>query len=366
MIGMKNLYEVNTAVWLSRLSASTGHLVTLDTVPEEELDRIASYGMDAVWLMGVWQRSPVGAEMSRNNKSLLEEIRAVLPDATKEDIIGSAYSIQAYRVDEQFGGNAALAQLRARLATRNMKLILDYIPNHTGFDHEWVALFTEYYIRDDGGQLVCAKDPTYEPWPDVAQLNAFSPTLRTQSISTLVEIAALCDGVRCDMAMLFLNDIFSNTWGDTAGRVPDKEYWQLVIDAVRTKVPDFIFIAETYWQTERRLIQLGFDYCYDKTYYDYVVANPGQLINYLANTSDISEHLVRFLENHDEPRIASLLTAPQISRAIFDFIQLPGLHLWHDGQWEGCQKKLPVHIRRGPVEAQNLEIIAIYRSALTR
>ena len=61
------------------------------------------------------------------------------------------------------------------------------------------------------------RDPYFPAWPDVAQLNAFSPSLRTAVIDTLQQIAEQCDGVRCDMAMLVMNDTFARTWGARAG-----------------------------------------------------------------------------------------------------------------------------------------------------
>ena len=58
------IYEINTWVWLAELGQKTQKPVTLATVPPEEWDQIASLGFDAVWFMGVWERSPAGIEIS--------------------------------------------------------------------------------------------------------------------------------------------------------------------------------------------------------------------------------------------------------------------------------------------------------------
>jgi hypothetical protein len=100
------------------------------------------------------------------------------------------------------------------------------------------------------------------------QLDAFSPTLREAVVETLGSIAAQCDGVRCDMAMLTMNDTFERTWGDRAGPRPDADCWPTVIPAVKDAHPGFVFIAEAYWDLEWALQQQGFDYCYDKRCYD--------------------------------------------------------------------------------------------------
>ena len=60
--------------------------------------------------------------------------------------------------------------------------------------------------------IACGRDPFFPPWRDVAQLNYFNPATREAMIGVLTTIAQHCDGVRCDMAMLVLNDVFAQTW----------------------------------------------------------------------------------------------------------------------------------------------------------
>ena len=87
-------------------------------------------------------------------------------------------------------------------------------------------------------------------------------------IETIAEIAEQCDGIRCDMAMLVLNDIFERTWGARAGARPADDYWTTVIPGDQGEHPEFKFIAEAYWDLEWELQQQGFDFCYDKKLYD--------------------------------------------------------------------------------------------------
>lgn len=377
---MKHIYEINTAVWLNRLSAAHHTEITLANVPDEEIQRIARLDMDTVWLMGVWQRSPDAERINANDEGLVAELTDLLPDFTASDIIGSAYAVQSYQVDERFGGSDGLKTVREQLARHGMKLLLDFVPNHTAFDHVWTSQYPERYItaeepstqtnthrfRDYRGRYIAhGQDPTLSPWSDVAQVNAFSDSYRHASIETLRYIATIADGARCDMAMLMINDIFASSWGKLAGPMPETEYWTGVIEAVRVQSPHFIFVAEGYWDTEQTLVELGFDYVYDKTTYDYLVEHNRNGADYhLATIQPIAHHLLHFLENHDEPRSSTLFSLDEeLANAAF-IKSLPGACLWHDGQFEGYRKHVPVHLGRGPIEPVNQELLGGYQKIL--
>src|SRR5271166_1685426 len=124
------LYEINTWVWLSELSQKTGKPVDLGSVPSAEWDAISAHGFDAVWLMGVWERSPAGIAIANKNPGLLEDFRRALPEFRLEDNIGSPYCVRGYEVDEHLGGPEGLSHARKELANRGMRLILDFVPNH--------------------------------------------------------------------------------------------------------------------------------------------------------------------------------------------------------------------------------------------
>src|SRR4029077_9332331 len=149
--------------------------------------------------------------------------------------------------------------------------------------------------------VALARDPYFPPWKDVAQLNHFEPAMRAAQLSDLRTIASHCDGVRCDMAMLHLSDIFANIWGPLLRRAtaPEKEFWS----AARETVPGLILLAEAYWNTEPRLLDLGFSFAYDKKLYDAVGDDKiGEARPRISPSEDSQCGLVRFLENRDEPR----------------------------------------------------------------
>src|SRR5690242_15302880 len=141
------IYEVNTAVWLNDLSGAAGRPRTLADVSPAEWDAITPDGVDAVWLMGVWERSPAGLAIAKSNASLMASFREALPDLQDEDIVGSPYCVRRYVADAAFGGKSGLAAARRALAARGKKLILDYVPNHVAPDHPWVTERPELFIR---------------------------------------------------------------------------------------------------------------------------------------------------------------------------------------------------------------------------
>ena len=312
------VYEINTAVWLERLGRERGSALTLSEVPADQWDRLAALPVDAVWLMGVWRRSPTGVEIARHDEGVQQGNRAALPDLSDEDVIGSPYCVREYVVDDRFGGPPALAAARAALAERGIALILDYVPNHVAPDHPWIttspgcllsgteqelAEHPEAFIATAGGVFANGRDPYFAPWRDVVQMNAFSRELRDAVAATLIDVGNQCDGLRCDMAMLMTNEVFARTWGERAGPMPETEYWPELIGRVRADHPDLLFMAEAYWDMEWTLQQQGFDLCYDKRLYDRLVHDPATAIRgHLQADPAYQERLIRFIENHDEPR----------------------------------------------------------------
>ncbi len=374
------IYEINTWVWLHELGRKRNAPMTLATVPDEEWDAIASRGFDAVWFMGVWERSPAGIRVAMRNQGLLADFRRALPDFTEADNVGSPYCVRRYVVDARLGGPEGLAVARKELARRGMRLILDFVPNHVSPDHPWVAEHPEYFIQGDYGDSVrdpaafmakdgyvfaCGRDPYFPAWPDVLQLNAFNGGLRAAVIDTISSIADQCDGIRCDMAMLVMNEIFQRTWGDRAGTRPASDYWPEVIGALRKTHPGFLFMAEAYWDLEWELQQQGFDYCYDKKLYDRLEHDPAESIRlHLCADLAYQERLVRFIENHDEPRAAATFTPEQEMAATVTVMTLPGAVLLHEGQFEGCKVRLPVFLGRRPEEPPGTDLQSFYHSLL--
>jgi hypothetical protein len=374
------IYELNTAVWLHRLGGARGRALALDEVPGAEWDALAALPVDAVWLMGVWQRSPEGLRIAREDPELGAGNRAALPDLRPEDVIGSPYCVRDYVVDERFGGPGALAAARAALAHRGLGLILDYVPNHVAPDHPWTTTRPECflagseedlrtqpeaYLRTAGGVLAKGRDPYFPPWPDVVQLNAFAPPLRDAVGRTLIEIGAQCDGLRCDMAMLMTNEVFARTWGALAGPAPETEYWPALIGRAKDANADLLFIAEAYWDMEWTLQQQGFDLCYDKRLYDRLAHDPAEAVRaHLQADRAYQERLIRFIENHDEPRAAATFGPEQGRAAAVAMSTLEGARLYHDGQLDGRRTRIPVFLGRGPDEPADRALRAFYERLL--
>jgi len=378
------IYEINAWVWLTTLSQIYDEKITLNNVPEEVIDQLASYHIDAVWVMGVWYR---GTSTRSSALNYIHEYRGALPDVTEEDVAGSAYAIAAYDVEEKIGGRDGLAIFRQQLHDRGLKLILDFVPNHTGLDHPWLLEHPEYYMQAAPLWLEKAKgeffeikiakrtkaiiahgrDPYFPGWIDTAQLDAYSHGYRNAAVKTLRDIATMADGVRCDMAMLMMNDVFKQTWGwlHPDLEAPEQEFWEEVIPRVRKKNSDFLFIAEAYWNLNYELLKQGFNYTYDKTLYDRIVSGDVNGIrSHLSADIGYLKQQIRFIENHDEPRAAASLGLARSRPAAVLITTLPGATLLHDGQFMGRKVKLPVHITRQPYEREYPALRDYYKRLL--
>jgi hypothetical protein len=370
---------VNTRVRLSELSAVLGRPATLDDVPDTELDRLAADGFDLVWFLGVWQTGEAARRVSASNEGWRAEYHRVFPDFRESDVCGSCFAIRGYRVHADFGGDAALARLRGRLRQRGLRLILDFVPNHMAPDHPWVAEHPDWFVAGNEkllahqpqnyaraatrtGERVLAfgRDPYFDGWPDTFQLDYGNPGLQEAMLGELKRIAGQCDGVRCDMAMLVLPEVFERTWG-----IASASFWRRATSAVRAEAPGFLFMAEVYWDLEWTLQQQGFDYAYDKRLYDRLEHGAARPVReHFVAGLDYQDRLARFLENHDEPRAAATF-APDVHRAaaVLTFFS-PGLRFFHQGQREGKRVRIPVHLGRGPSEIPDAGLAAFYEGLL--
>ncbi|MDQ2842392.1 MAG: alpha-amylase family glycosyl hydrolase [Acidobacteriota bacterium] len=368
------LYQLHTRDWLKRCGCRT-----LDEVPGQELDRLAALGLDWLWLLGVWQTGQAGRSVSRANPEWRRSFEEALPDLREEDIVGSTFAITSYSVHADFGGDFALARLRDRLSQRGIRLLLDFVPNHTALDHAWVAEHPDFYIAGnesdlarepfnfarvgDSGKtriLAYGRDPNFAGWPDTLQLDYRNPEVQAAMLTELSRIAVRCDGVRCDMAMLLLPGIFHRTWGGEMNA-----FWPKALAAARAVDPDFLFLAEVYWGLEWELQQQGFNYTYDKTLYDRLLEGsaPG-VKSHLKADAVYQSKSARFLENHDEPRIAAQLPAPAHHAAAVIAFLVPGMRLLHDGQLEGFRRKPSIHLARRLRETPDREIESFYKILL--
>jgi hypothetical protein len=374
-----SLFQINTRVRLSELAVVLGRPATLDDVTDRELDQLTLDGFDLVWFLGVWQTGEAARQVSATNPEWLADYRRVLPDFRESDVCGSPFAVRDYHVHADFGGDEALARLRERLRARGLRLILDFVPNHVAPDHRWVEEHPGFFIAGTEEQLAAepqnyrrsemagesrilayGRDPYFAGWPDTLQLNYGNLALQDALLGELQRIAHQCDGVRCDMAMLVLPDVFKRTWGISA-----PPFWPRVTAAIHAEVPGFLFMAEVYWDLEWTLQQQGFDYTYDKRLYDRLRAGAARPVReHLLAGLDYQQRMARFLENHDEPRAAAAsFNATLCAAAAITFLS-PGLRFFHQGQREGKRVRIPMHLGRGPEEAIDATIAAFYDTLL--
>lgn len=367
-----SIYEINTRVVLGEVGQSLGRPATLDDLPDAMLDRIAGWGMDYVWMLGVWQTGVAGPAVSRSKPDWVEGYRRNLPDLTDADICGSPFAIVAYEVNRDFGGNDSLARLRERLKSRGIGLFLDFVPNHVALDHPWasespaflipgtdddLAREPQNYVRIGSRVFAYGRDPYFDGWPDTLQLNYRHAGFRDAMKGILARIAGMADGVRCDMAMLVLPEIFLRTWGDRSnpsdGTPPvDSPFWPEAIAESRRTNPNFLFMAEAYWDLEWALQQQGFDATYDKRLYDRLVERHAEPIRWhLGADPDYQRKSVRFLENHDEPRAAEVFPEDVQKAAAVVAFTVPGVRFFHEGQFEGRAYRAIIHLARRRNEA---------------
>jgi hypothetical protein len=367
--GRPVIHEVDTWPWLAEVGRAAGRAVTLADVPGEQWDALCLSGIDAVWLMGVWERSAAARAIAIADAGNLANFHAALPDLDLDaDVTASPYAVHRFVVDEHFGGPDALAVARAALSERGVRLVLDFVPNHVAPDHPWTETNPEYFVPgSDGERFAAGRDPNFPPWDDTVQLNAFSTPLRRAAAATLVDIGDQCDGVRCDMAMLLLNHVFASTWGNRVGLPPPEEYWTQVIGAVRRAHPGFVFIAEAYWDLEHEVQGVGFDFCYDKRLYDRLAHEDAPAIRtHLGADLTYQEKLLRFIENHDEARAAVVFPPDRERAAAVVIATLPGATLWNEGQLYGRRVQVPVFLARRPDEATDHRLLAFSERLLDR
>jgi hypothetical protein len=372
------LLEINTRVWVRAASQRLGRPATLDDVPDAALDRLAEQGFAWVWLLGVWRVGAAGRRIALGIPELREGYRRALADLREEDVCGSCFAVAGYEVEPWLGGEAALQRLRQRLHRRGLSLMLDFVPNHTATDHPWARARPALYragtesdlareprnyvtIETAAGPRILAhgRDPNFPGWTDTLQLDYANPETLEAMRGELLRIAGRCDGLRCDMAMLLLPEIFARTWG-----TPALPFWGEAIAEVRRAHPGFLFLAEVYWDLEWTLLQQGFDHAYDKRLYDRLRAGAaGPVRDHLRADLAHQRRLARFLENHDEERAAAVFGNRHRAAALLTYLA-PGVKFFQEGQLEGRRVRLPVQLCRAPEEPLDGEIARFYAGLL--
>ena len=361
--------------------ASARHLVSgtdpefppgsLDDISTKWLSQLVAKGFDWFYLYGVWDSGTAGRAVSRAHPSMWAKQAKDLPHGSILDVCGSPFAIKEYRQDPRLGEPGALARLRERCQNAGLKLMLDFVVNHTALDHSWVTHRPEWFVQAQGeaadnrpegfiplptmrGWRIFAhgKDPYFPSWADTLQLNLLHPDLIRAHTENLLQAAGQCDGLRADMAMLALSDIFRKTWGplaDPADGSPlaEEDFWTIAIDRLRSAYPNCLLCGEIYWSLEGQMLDMGFDLAYDKSAYDLMRHGDGRAFNaYETAVADRLPSLLRFSENHDEERMFAAYGKERAMAALPLVLLYDGPILVHDGQLQGSLINAGIHMAR--------------------
>jgi len=400
------LMAKNTYVWLYQLSIQYQREIrSLDQIPDEELDRLASAGFSGLWLIGLWERSTA----SETIKKLCGNPEAV----------ASAYSISEYRIASDLGGDNALLNLKSRAWQRGIRLASDMVPNHMGIDSSWVTyqpddfigmdyppfpaysfngpnlsrdpgfgiyLEDHYYTRSDAAvvfkwvdfssgrtrYIYHGNDGTNMPWNDTAQLNYLSAEVREKVIQQILQVARNFPIIRFDAAMTLARKHYQRLWfpepgsgGDIPSRsqfalsktkfedVFPREFWRDVVDRVAAEVPDTLLLAEAFWLMEGYFVRtLGMHRVYNSAFMNMVRnednANYRSVIkNTLEFDPEILQRFVNFMNNPDEKTAVDQFGKGDKYFGICLMMStLPGLPMFGHGQIEGYAEKYGMEYRR--------------------
>ncbi len=389
----------NSLVWLDQLSRKYDRDIhRLDQIPEEELDLLASYGFNALWLIGLWERSPA----SKTIKHWCGN-----PEAES-----SAYSVKRYHIADMLGGEEATETLRYRCMTRGIRLASDMVPNHTSIDSDWmmdhpdwfvsrhdapypaysfsgqslsgndrVGIYLEdhYFSQSDAAvvfkrvdhhtgderYIYHGNDGTSMPWNDTAQLNYLHPETREAVIQTILHVARQFPIIRFDAAMTLAKKHFQRLWfpipgtgSDVASRadfgmtkeefdsIMGEEFWREVVDRVAVEVPDTLLLAEAFWLMEGYFVRtLGMHRVYNSAFMNMLKMEENDqyrlsIKRTLEFDPEILKRFVNFMNNPDEePAIIQFGNGDKYFGVATLLVTMPGLPMWGHGQTEGFHEK---------------------------
>ncbi|MGE4583054.1 MAG: alpha-amylase family glycosyl hydrolase [Sphaerochaeta sp.] len=396
----------STLVWLDQLTKEYGYPIdTLDKIPDQELERLASSGFTALWLIGLWERS----NASKKIKNLCGN-----PDAE-----ASAYSLKNYEIAQTIGGWQALDGLRQRCARYGLRLASDMVPNHCGIDGDWVFDHSEYFIQQqyppfpsytyDGPNLsdhpdieikledhyydrtdaavtfrrkdlrtgrtsyiFHGNDGTSMPWNDTAQLDFLNPATREAVYQQIKHVASNFPIIRFDAAMTLAKKHIQRLWypkpghgGDIAGRAQygmdeasfnqsiPQEFWREVVDRINEELPDTLLLAEAFWMMEGYFVRtLGMHRVYNSAFMNMLKNQENQkyretIKNTIAFEPEILKRFVNFMNNPDEETaIAQFGDGDKYFGVCTLLSTMPGLPMFGHGQLEGYREKYGMEYRR--------------------
>lgn len=376
------ILEINTRVWLKKKKINS-----INDVPDSEINEWVDLGFDYIWLMGVWKINKEIISKYCFEPGLVLLYNETLKDWDKSDVIGSPYAISEYTINPDIGTESEFLRFKDRLNSAGLKLIVDFVSNHLSIGTDLLKTNKDLFLPADENlykndpvtyfispyntseYFTHGRDPFFLAWQDTVQINYFNPSARIFMIEVLKKISSLADGVRCDMAMLILNNVFMNTWIGPIKKFgfkkPENEFWAEAISTIKGIKKDFVFIAEAYWNLEWQLQQLGFDFTYDKTLLDRLSTDDIRGVKeHLKAEKDFQIRSVRFIENHDEPRCTARLGKDKSLAAATVISTIRGMIFFNDGQFQGKKIKLPVQIGREPFERIDERIQCYYYKLL--
>ncbi|MGZ9160314.1 MAG: alpha-amylase family glycosyl hydrolase [Candidatus Limnocylindrales bacterium] len=404
------LMAKSTYVWLDQLSRRYGReLRTLDAVPDEELDRLARWGVTGLWLIGLWQRSAAS-----------ERIKRMRGNA---DAVASAYSLDEYRIADDLGGEAAYANLRDRAAALGIRLASDMVPNHMGIDSRWVVDHPDWFLSlpeppypaytytgpdlsseervgivledhywDDSDAAVVFKrfdratgderyvyhgnDGTSFPWNDTAQLDFLKPEVREHVIRVIIDVARRFPVIRFDAAMVLAKRHIQRLWWPLPGAgdgIPSRavhamsqaefdarmpvEFWREVVDRVAAEVPDTLLLAEAFWMLEGYFVRtLGMHRVYNSAFMHMLRDEDGAGYRKLIRDTlefdpEILGRYVNFMSNPDEETaVEQFGKGDKYFGVAMVMATLPGLPMLGHGQIEGFGEKYGMEFRRARLD----------------
>ncbi|MFO7653777.1 MAG: alpha-amylase family glycosyl hydrolase [Candidatus Krumholzibacteriia bacterium] len=400
------LIAKSTYVWLDQLSRWHGRRIErLDEIPDEELDRLARWGVNGLWLIGLWERS----HASRTIKQWLGNPEAV----------ASAYSLYDYAIAADLGGAEAYENLRRRAWDRGIRLASDMVPNHMGIDSRWVLEHPDWFVqvphppypgyrftsenlaRDDrmaiqiedgywdksdaavvfkrtdprSGEaryIYHGNDGTSMPWNDTAQLDFTRADVREAVVQTILHVARMFPIIRFDAAMTLAKKHYQRLWfpapGD-AGAIPSraehsmirerfdqvfpKEFWREVVDRIQAEAPDTLLLAEAFWLMEGYFVRtLGMHRVYNSAFMNMLKMEENQkyrqtIKNVLEFSPEVLKRFVNFMNNPDErTAVEQFGKGDKYFGVAVMMVTMPGLPMLGHGQIEGFAEKYGMEYRR--------------------
>ena len=396
----------NTYVWLDQLSKKyKREIKTLDQIPDEELDLLARWNFNALWLIGIWERS----EASKRIKHIMGNI----------DAVASAYSLYDYIIAGDLGGEEAFANLNFRAKARGIRLASDMVPNHTGIFSKWVIENPENFIQtktcpfpnykftgenlsrdnnieiriedgyfsksdaavvfqridkrtNDVTYIYHGNDGTNMPWNDTAQLNMLEEYVREAVIQKILEVARKFSIIRFDAAMTLTKRHFSRLWYPQPGKggdIPSRsdysmsneefdskfpnEFWREVVDRINDEIPDTLLLAEAFWLMEGYFVRtLGMHRVYNSAFMHMMMREENEkyrdlITNTLEYEPEILKRYVNFMSNPDEETaIKQFGTDDKYFGVLTMMVCLPGLPMFAHGQIEGFTEKYGMEYKR--------------------